>query len=255
MRTITFVLAFIFSGYGLATGQELEAYKNIPDGFEAIFPSPPTVTTTTFTTQYDYQLPTHVYTAMKGRERYSITVVDYTGIEKLAQERVKTCPPGAPLCKGTELGGFGLWKHDIRGAAEWAMLGLLKRDTKLTDMTWSQHDLVMGTELQMANPDQSRTYAYIAMHENRLYTPRSDDAQGIAARDAVPDLARVHRQERQRDSLFDDVHQLAARHARVSSAHARGRGSRSRCTRRWPRRPKRWRGRTVATTPLRTPAA
>jgi hypothetical protein len=169
MRTITFVLAFIFSGYGLATGQELEAYKNIPDGFEAIFPSPPTVTTTTFTTQYDYQLPTHVYTAMKGRERYSITVVDYTGIEKLAQERVKTCPPGAPLCKGTELGGFGLWKHDIRGAAEWAMLGLLKRDTKLTDMTWSQHDLVMGTELQMANPDQSRTYAYIAMHENRLY--------------------------------------------------------------------------------------
>jgi hypothetical protein len=169
MRTITFVLAFIFSGYGLATAQELEAYKNIPDGFEAIFPSAPTVTTTTFTTQYDYQLPTHVYTAMKGRERYSITVVDYTGIEKLAQERVKTCPPGAPLCKGTELGGFGLWKHDVRGAAEWAMLGLLKRDTKLTDMTWSQHDLVMGTELQMANPDQSRTYAYIAMHENRLY--------------------------------------------------------------------------------------
>jgi len=169
MRTITFVLALIFSASGLATGQELEAYRNIPDGFEAIFPSPPTVKTTTFTSQYDYSLPAHVYSVDRGGEHYSVTVVDYTGIEKLAQERVKTCPPGAPLCKGTELGGFGLWKHDIRGAAEWAMLQLLKRDTKLTDMTWSQHDLVMGTELQMSNPDRSRTYAYIAMHENRLY--------------------------------------------------------------------------------------
>ena len=169
MRTIAFALGLILSMSGLAAAQELSTYKNIEDGFEAIFPSTPTVKTTTWKSQYDYDLPAHVYTVDRGGEHYSVTVVDYTGIEKLAQERVKTCPPGAPLCRGTELGGFGLWKHDVRGAAEWAMLQILKRDTKLTDMTWSQHDLVMGTELQMANPDRSRTYAYIAMHENRLY--------------------------------------------------------------------------------------
>ena len=169
MRTITFVLALIFSASGLAAGQELSAYKNIEDGFEAIFPSPPTIKNTTWKSQYDYDLPAHVYTVDRGGEHYSVTVVDYSGIEKMAQERVKTCPPGAPLCKGTDLGGFGLWKHDVRGAAEWAMLQLLKRDTKLTDMTWNQHDLVMGTEFQLSNPDRSRTYAYIGMHEMKLY--------------------------------------------------------------------------------------
>ena len=168
MRTIAFVAA-LFSLSGFVTAQEMDAYKNIPDGFEVIFPGTPTVTNTTFMSQYSYSLPAHVYAATKGGERYSVTVVDYRDIEKMAQERVKSCPEGAPLCRGTELGGFGLWKHDVRGGAEWAMLQLLKRDTKLTDMTWSQHDLVMGTELQMANPDQSRTYAYVAMHEMRLY--------------------------------------------------------------------------------------
>ena len=169
MRTTTFVFALILSVSGLSSGQELDAYQNIRDGFRVFFPGEPTVKDTTWTTQYDYKLPAHVYAVDRGRERYSVTVVDYGGIEKLAQERVKTCPPGAPLCKGTDLGGFGLWKHDVRGAAEWAMLQILKRDTKLTDMTWSQHDLIMGTELQLVNPDQSRTYAYIAMHEMKLY--------------------------------------------------------------------------------------
>ena len=60
------------------------------------------------------------------------------------------------------------------------MLQLLKRDTKLTDMTWSQHDLVMGTELQLVNPDQSRTYAYIAVHEMRLYVLEATIPRGAA---------------------------------------------------------------------------
>jgi hypothetical protein len=49
-------------------------------------------------------------------------------------------------------------------------LQFIQRDAKVTDLTWSQHDLVEGNELQLLNnADQSRTYAYVAMHEMKLY--------------------------------------------------------------------------------------
>jgi len=46
---------------------------------------------------------------------------------------------------------------------------LLQRDTKLTDLTLQFQDLVEGYSLQLTNPDASRTFAYVTMHENRLY--------------------------------------------------------------------------------------
>lgn len=169
MRTTTFVFALILSASGLIAGQELDEYQSTRDGFKVFFPSQPIVTDTTWKSQYGYGLPGRVYTVDKGREHYSVTVIDYSGIEQMALERVKTCPAGAPLCNGTDLSGRGLWKHDVRGAVQWATLKLLQRDAKVTDLTWSQHDLVEGDELQLLNADQSRTYAYVTMHEMKLF--------------------------------------------------------------------------------------
>ena len=170
MRTTTFVFAFILSVSGLAAGQEWTDYQNIPDGFKIMFPGQPTVTNITWKSQQGYVLPAHLYSLDRGREHYSMTVVDYNGIEQMAIEHVKTCPAGAPVCNGNALTGTGYWKHDVRGATLYATLKLLQRDAKVTDLTWSQHDLVEGNELQLtSNADQSRTYAYITMHEMKLY--------------------------------------------------------------------------------------
>ena len=170
MRTTTFVLAFILPVSGLAAAQELTEYQNTRDGFKITFPSQPAVTETTWKSQQGYMLPERVYSVDRGREHYSVTVVDYGGVEQIAIAAVKACPAGAPLCRGTDLSGPGLWKHDVRGAELFATLKLLQRDAKVTDLTWSQHDLVEGNELQLVNnADQSRTYAYVAMHEMKLY--------------------------------------------------------------------------------------
>jgi hypothetical protein len=170
MRTTASVLAFILSISGLATAQELSDYISIKDGFKITFPAEPKVTETTWTSQYSFVLPSRIYTLDKGKEHYSVTVVDYSGIEQMGIEKVKTCPPGAPLCRGTDIGGAGLWKHDVRGAIPYATSKLLQRDIKLTDLTWSQHDLVEGNDIQLVNnADQSRTYAVVAMHEMKLY--------------------------------------------------------------------------------------
>jgi hypothetical protein len=101
-----------------------------------------------------------------------VTVVDFGGIEQLAIARSSACAPGdRPLCRGTDVSGPGVWKHDMREAVLYATLQFLKRDNvKISDLTWSQHDLVEGNELQLTNTaDGSRTYAYIAMHEMKLF--------------------------------------------------------------------------------------
>ena len=63
------------------------------------------------------------------------------------------------------------WTHDVREAVLFASLRLLQRDNmKVSDLTWSQHDLVEGHELQLTNTvTGARTYAYIALHEMKLF--------------------------------------------------------------------------------------
>jgi hypothetical protein len=170
MRITTFAFAFILLVCGLAAGQEWAEYQNTLDGFKITFPGQPDVANITWKSQQGYILPARLYSLDRGREHYAVTVADYSGIEQMAIERVKTCPAGAPLCRGTDIAGPGLWKHDVREAILFATLQLLQRDAKVTDLTWSQHDLVEGNELQLLNnADQSRTYAYIAMHEMKLF--------------------------------------------------------------------------------------
>lgn len=158
-----------------AWAQEWDEHVFVDDRFKVNFPGKPRVEETTWVSQYRYTLPARIYTASRGAERYSVTVVDYRPIEKLGAERSKACPAGAETCIGNQDGrqgavlGLGYWKMDVRGAMAYAMFKLLQRDTKLTDLTVQFQDLVEGYSLQLTNADESRTFAYITMHENRLY--------------------------------------------------------------------------------------
>ena len=180
MRTTTLVLAVLLSTSTFAAGQEADEYVNTKDGFKIYFPAQPAVKDITWISQQDFKLPGRMYGVDKGKEHYSVTVVDYSGIEQMGIERVKTCPAGAPLCKGTALSGPGLWKHDVREAQEYATFKLIQRDNvKVSDLTWSQHDMVEGDELQLTNTvDGSRTYAYVAMHEMKLYIAEATVPKG-----------------------------------------------------------------------------
>lgn len=170
MRTIPFVCLLIVSIPGVGAAQEWADYQNLQDGFKITIPGTPTVSNTTWTSEHGYPLPARVYKVDRGGEHYSITVVDYRPIEKLGQARADACVPHANICTGNDNTGPGFWKHDVRGGTIFGAHSLMKREgVKLTDMVWAQHDRIEGIELQLTNPDQSRTYGYIAMHDMRLY--------------------------------------------------------------------------------------
>ena len=157
-----------------ASAQEWETFESPQDGFTALFPGKPAVADSTWTSEYDYKLPAHIYTANRGTEKYSVTVVDYNAIEAQGKERASRCVrnaqgEAADQCIGSEFGGEAHWKHDTRGAMLWAAYKLLERDVRLTRYFWGIQDRVEVHHLQITNRDDSRTFAAIAMHQMKLY--------------------------------------------------------------------------------------
>ena len=166
---LTCAFALVVAGPALA--QEWTEFKSGRDGFQILFLGQPRVTETTWKSQAGFILPSRVYSVARGRERYSVTIADYSNIEEMGKEKAKTCPPGAETCLGAaNLSGVGYWKHDTRGAALDAASRLITRDVKLTEMFWNQFYSISGITLQLtSNVDQSRTFASILMHEMKLY--------------------------------------------------------------------------------------
>jgi hypothetical protein len=171
MRVNVLVFAVLLAIPGVAAAQEWEEYVSLQDGFRLNFPGQPKVTTTTWTSQLNYTLPARVYSAEKSRERYSLTVVDYSSIAQQGIERAKTCPEGNANCRANAPAalGAGYAHHDERGAIVFATFKLLQRDVKLSFLAWEWQDLVEGHLLQLTNPDQSKTFAWIGMHAHKLY--------------------------------------------------------------------------------------
>ena len=171
MRVLAFVFALQLATCGTAAAQEWEEYVNPQDGFKLNFPGTPTVTEGTWTSQMNYTLPMRVYSAQKGSERYSMTVVDYSSIEQQGVERAKTCPPGNANCRANAPAaiGPGYSHHDERGAIVYATFKLLQRDAKVNFMAWEWQDMVEGHLIQLTNADRSRTFAWIGMHAHKLY--------------------------------------------------------------------------------------
>ncbi len=172
MRRIAFAVALLLSMARLVSAQEWELYVSKQDGFKIDFPGQPKVSESTWKSEFGYTLPARMYSADKGREHYTLTVVDYTGLEQQGIERAKNCPPGNQQCRenAPPMIGPGYWKQDERGAIVYATFKLLQRDAKLTSLNWEWQDLVEGHFLQLTNnADQSRTFAFIGMHEQKLY--------------------------------------------------------------------------------------
>jgi hypothetical protein len=155
---------------GVAFAQGWIEFTSRADAFGVNFPGEPQVRETTYTSEYEAVFPARVYTRDSGSSRYSVTVVDYTDAERIHEARAKDCPPDAHTgCTGAPYTGIGSWIVDVRGAIDHAAWQFLQRDARPTFFGWSFVDLVEGRHLQLSNPDRSRTFVAIYMHENRLY--------------------------------------------------------------------------------------
>jgi hypothetical protein len=175
MRTplISSVLVLALSSTVFA--QEWEEFFSKEERFSCNFPGTPTVTETTWTSQFGAILPARIYSGTSGPGKFSVTVVDYNPIQRLLSERSLSCPPGTETCQGVHDWGLGYWKNDVRSAVVYAANKFLQRDVKIVNVMANFQDLVAGQELQLtSNKDQSRIFASIYMHDNRLIILEAD---------------------------------------------------------------------------------
>jgi hypothetical protein len=168
--TVLIAATFMFPLSGPATAQEWIEFKSVEDRFTANFPGQPTMTQTTYKSQFGADLPARLYSATQGQSRYSLTVVDFSQIERILGEKAKTCPPGAETCRGGGSStGPGYSRADYNGAVIHATWQLMQRDAKVTHFLWNNIDLVGGHQIHLTNRDGSRTFAAIYMHDQKLY--------------------------------------------------------------------------------------
>ena len=154
---------------GTSFAQEWDEFFSKEERFTCNFPGKPVITETTWTSQFGAILPARVYSGTSGAGKFSVTVVDYNPIQRLLSERSMSCPPGTETCQGVHDWGLGYWKNDVRSAVVYATNKFLQRDVKIVNVMANFQDLVAGQELALtSNTDQSRIYASIYMHDNRL---------------------------------------------------------------------------------------
>jgi hypothetical protein len=161
-----------------AFAQEWIEFSSLEERVSCLFPTQPRVTETAWVSEYGAVLPSRVYSVTQAQNRYSLTVVDYNPVERLLVEKSKACPAGTETCQGIGDWGLGYWKNDVRGAIVYATSKFLQKDVKMTHLMWNSQQMVQGQELQLTNADQSRTWASIYMHENKLIILEATVAKG-----------------------------------------------------------------------------
>lgn len=141
--------------------QEWSTYTNRLDRFEVNFPGQPKVEEIKWPSEYGAVFPGRVYSLEQNGSRYSVTVIDYTDAERIHAARTNhTEADSLPI----------YWQVDVQASIAYAATKFRQRPgVKVTYDAFHYIDLVSGHQLQMTNPDQSRTFAGIYLHESRLY--------------------------------------------------------------------------------------
>lgn len=168
IRPISILLAVLISGPSFA--QNWFEYVSSADHFGVNFPSEPEVREFDYASEFDATFPGRVYTARIGDNTYSVTVVDFTESERIHAEMEKT----------EAASGANAWINDQRASVARAAREFRQRGGEVTYDAWSHIDLVEGHQLQITNPDQSRTFVGIYLHGNasRLHVLEATVASG-----------------------------------------------------------------------------
>lgn len=166
--------ALLLFGAAASPARDWIEYVSRADRFSLNFPGQPKVQESTWMSEYGATFPARVHSYSDGPNRYSMTVVDYSGAEKFHTERAERCKANGgdgDACQND-------WRPEMRGAIVYASWKFLQRDAKVTHYSWYFLDLIEGHRLQLTNADKSRTFAAIHMYENHLYILEATVAPG-----------------------------------------------------------------------------
>lgn len=144
---------------GPAVAQNWLQYTSEEDRFRIYTPGDFQVENISYASEYGATFPARVYGYEDGDgNRFSVTVVDYTDSLRIHTERART-----------EADYLLYWEVDIRASIAYAAANLRSRGGAITYDAYHYIDRVEGHQLHLENPEDTRTYAAIYLHDSHLY--------------------------------------------------------------------------------------
>ena len=143
-----------------AGAQEWVEFVQLTDRFAIMFPAEPKIEETTHVSANDVVFPARIYSVADRGTLYRVTVVDYTEAERRHLER-----PDKTDASSNER----FWVMDIRAAVAHAAKSFRNRGGEVTYDGWVDIDKIEGHQLQITNPDSSRSFIGIHLNASRLY--------------------------------------------------------------------------------------
>ena len=161
MRVLTLItLSLALFSWGVSLAQGWSKYVDEADRFIINFPSEPVVREISYVSQHGAILPARVHSVEDPPVYYSVTVVDYSGLEDANRElSARTGSDYSPLRVQGELSG----------TIAYAAWNIRRKGGEITYDAWSSMDGVPGHQLQITNEDQSRTFVAIHRLDRLLY--------------------------------------------------------------------------------------
>ncbi len=153
-------LGIISLALPLVASAQWRQFEDQSEYFSVNFPGEPQVTEFSYDSEYGATLPAKVYAVTNGDSLHSVTVVDFTDAQQAYLELAD---------RSDEANNASLWLYDQRASVAYATRQFRLRGGDVTYDAWHHIDLVEGHQLQITNPDASRTFAGIYFHHSRLY--------------------------------------------------------------------------------------
>jgi hypothetical protein len=133
--------AFAVFAAAPALAQGWIEYVNRENYFSVNLPGQPTMEDFTFVSEYGVTLNGKRFTSTQGQSRFRVDVIDYRGQQVT----------------------------DVRGAIANMATIYRRKGGEVTFDQYAQVDRIEGHQLQITNPDRTRTYLAIHLHKSRLY--------------------------------------------------------------------------------------
>jgi len=137
--------------------------------FSANFPNQPTVSEMPYLSEYGGTFPSTIYQAQEGENHYSVTVVDFSAAKDVYLRMADEVNVS---------GVHNFWLYDQMGSVAYAAQQSRLRGGDVTYDAWHHVDFIGGHQLFLTNADQTRTYAGIYRHADRLYILEATVAAG-----------------------------------------------------------------------------
>ncbi len=167
MRVLTLLLLSALLPLGAQA--QWRQFTDLEEFFSVNFPGEPEIREIAYDSEYGATLPAKVYSVTGDGSLHSVTVVNFTDAQSAYAELAD---------RSDEANNASLWLYDQRASVAYAARNFRLRGGDVTFDAWHHIDLVEGHQLQITNPDNSRTYASIYLHNSRLYILEATVAEG-----------------------------------------------------------------------------